>query len=100
MENKKQDKEQEMKEYKKQYYAKNKDNIAEKLYAKEKCPCCGKKVNHQHMTKHQKTPRCIKKRSDNIDMLLEVKQTMKKFGIEGNDSYFDNLIKHVMNIKD
>lgn len=48
------------KEYNKNYYANNKEEIAKKLYEKKKCPICHKLVNHQYLTKHMKRAICAK----------------------------------------
>lgn len=87
-------------QYKKEYYKANKEKQAKKLYAKETCPCCGKKVNHQHITDHQKTARCIKKRDETIEMLTRTKAQFKKLNLFDHDEFYDNLIKRVMNIHD
>jgi hypothetical protein len=44
--------------YNKKYYESHKTKIAEKLYVKEECENCGRKVNHQNMNKHMKTKYC------------------------------------------
>ena len=64
-----------MRIYNKQYYAKNKEKIAAKLYAKEECPKCGRIVSHQNINKHQKSSycksRCIDKSEDKFKNLEE-----------------------------
>ena len=57
------------KEYNKKYYELNKQQIAEKLYTKEKCENCGRVVSHQNMQKHIKSKLCIGKSS--IDILID-----------------------------
>ena len=49
------------KEYNKKYYADNKATICGKLAEKEACIICGKEVNHQNITRHQMTKKCIGK---------------------------------------
>ncbi len=66
------------KELNKLYYETHKVEIAEKLYRKETCDCCGRVVSHQNMVKHKKTTYCTKKASiahDN-ELLNKVKSNM------------------------
>ena len=64
-----------MKEYNQRYYAKKKEQIATKLYAKEACQKCGRMVSHQNINKHQKSSycksRCIDKSEDKFKTLEE-----------------------------
>lgn len=48
-------------EYNKQYYIKNKERIAEKLYKKVECPYCNRIVNFQNLVKHQETILCYRR---------------------------------------
>ena len=83
-----------MKTYKKEYYQKNKEKITSKLYAKETCPCCSRKVSHQHMNDHQKTASCIKKKTATLQTLIYIKKELNS-----TDSYYDDLIAKIMNVK-
>jgi hypothetical protein len=71
------------KEYNKKYYAENKGKIAEKLYAKEECPCCGRTVSHQNMIKHRKTSYCKSRsftdvKQQILDLQNEIKELKNK----------------------
>lgn len=60
------------KEYNKKYYETKKDAIKKKLFTKEECPKCNRKVSHQNINKHQKSSYCIA-RSFGNDKTLESK---------------------------
>ena len=48
-------------EWKKAYYEKNKDKIAQHNKEQIMCGCCGRMVSRGQMTKHKKTPYCRKR---------------------------------------
>lgn len=50
--------------YNKRYYEKNRDKILESLSQKEVCPKCGASVTEQHLSKHQETDLCKRRRSE------------------------------------
>ena len=74
-----------VKDYNKDYYAKNKKVILEKLLTKVECPLCKRQVNHQNLFKHQKTNLC-KSRQDKPDNINEL-----KLMIEGLTKKIDDL---------
>ena len=49
-------------EYYKNYYAKNKDKLTERLYARVECEHCKRTVNSQNMKKHQRSTLCKSKK--------------------------------------
>jgi hypothetical protein len=46
--------------YNTEYYAKNRKAILSKVLKKVDCDNCGRSVNHQNLSKHQKTALCKK----------------------------------------
>ena len=58
------------KEYNKKYYSQKKDEIKAKLFVKEECVNCGRKVNHQNFKKHQTSKLCKGTNVDKIDKIL------------------------------
>ncbi len=57
------------------YYNGNKTKIAEKLYKKETCECCGDIVSHQNIKKHKRSTLCRKRteKKKEIDDLIALK---------------------------
>ena len=51
-------KEEKRRLYSKQYYAKNRKQILQKILGKEQCSACGKKVAHQNMKEHKRSLVC------------------------------------------
>ena len=82
------------KKYNAEYYAKNKAKIAEKLYQKEECPICQRKVSHQNMIKHRKSSYCKARDKSKISLsdeelkelkrLLNKKQASEQYNSEQN----------------
>ena len=62
------------KDYNKQYYAKNKDEIKAKLFTKEVCSNCSKLISHQNMKQHQSRGVCRSKvyKNDILEMKKEI----------------------------
>ena len=71
------------------YYLNNKADITEKLYRKEECDCCGRKVNHQNMTKHKLTKYCMKRIQQKTDN--EILEKVK------NNEWLKNAIQKLVN---
>ena len=65
------------------YYENNKLKIAEKLYTKEECECCGRVISHQNMSSHKKTTYCRKifEKRNNDTILNKVKENMELFNL-------------------
>jgi hypothetical protein len=60
---------QKSKEYNKQYYAKNKDEILRKLNSKVQCEFCDRTVIKNNFHKHQKSDICKRKQEEKINRL-------------------------------
>ena len=58
-----------VKEYNKQYYAKNKTEILRKLSEKIKCEFCDRTVIKNNFHKHQKSDICKRKQQEKINRL-------------------------------
>ncbi len=55
-----------VKEYNKEYYAKNKAKIAEDLSKMIVCEDCGTTCTHQHYKRHKKSTLCMRRKMKNI----------------------------------
>ena len=49
--------------YMHEYYLKNKDRLRELLRQKVQCKVCNEMVSHWHLTRHQKSKKCMAKKS-------------------------------------
>lgn len=77
------------------YYAKHKDKIAEKLYAKEACNMCSRVVTHQNLPKHKKSNYCRshseKQRNElNENEVKQIKKTVTKMNLKEIERNFDH----------
>ena len=60
------------KNYNAKYYSENKEKILASLLKKTVCSICKRKVNYQHIPRHQKSVycmkrKCVEKHNDNTD---------------------------------
>jgi len=80
-----------VKEYNKSYYERNKKKIIESMMIKEHCPMCNKLVSHQQINKHMKSKLCMRKRQTTLKhRLITLKQETDNKTIKLN---IDNLLK-------
>jgi hypothetical protein len=67
---------EEVKEYNKQYYAKNKEKLLQAAKVKVVCPHCNKTVNKENMIDHKKSKYCQKRVAKTNEVFTKIKEVI------------------------